>query len=81
MIQDIFLQLMNIDAIKMMCFYETKLTPVEVACRRIDQVCNIRNLFFISFISLPALALVLVLVLVLALAQVEVYQDYADEET
>ena len=56
------------------------LTPVEIACRRIDQVCNIRNL---SFISLPALVLVigLVLVLVLALVQVEVYQGYADEKT
>ena len=55
-------------------------TPVEVPCRRIDQVCNIRNL---SFISLPALVLVigLVLVLVLALVQVEVYQGYADEKT
>ena len=53
-------------------FYETTLTPVEVACRRINQLCNIRNL---SFISLPAL------VLVLALAQVEVYQGYTDEET
>ena len=56
------------------------MTPVEVACRRIDQVCNIRNL---SFISLPALVLVLalVIVLVLAVAQVEVDQGYADEET
>ena len=58
------------------------LTPVEVACRRINQLCNIRNL---SFISLPALVLVLVLVfalaLVLAVAQVKVYQGYADEET
>ena len=79
MIQIIFLHLKNIDAIKNdESFYETTLTPVEVACRRIDQVCNIRNL---SFISLPAFVLVLVFVLVLALAQVEVDQGYADEET
>ena len=63
-----------------MSFYETTLTPVGVPCRRINQVCNIRNL---SFISLPALVLVLalVIVLVLAVAQVEVDQGYADEET